>query len=119
VSNALKFTDVDGTGKVYIQAQHKGTYVEIYVKDTGLGMTQEQIKDLFQPRITISYKGTAGEKGAGLGLSLCKRFVEMNLGEINVTSNEGEGTVFTVLLPIEREQVDLCTDQQKSKAKLV
>ena len=119
VSNALKFTDVDGTGKVYIQAQHKGTYVEIYVKDTGLGMTQQQINDLFQPRITISYKGTAGEKGAGLGLSLCKRFVEMNLGEINVSSNEGEGTVFTVLLPIEREQVDLCTDQQKSKAKLV
>ncbi|MCU4391122.1 HAMP domain-containing histidine kinase [Acinetobacter courvalinii] len=119
VSNALKFTDVDGSGKVYIQAQHKGTYVEVYVKDTGLGMTPEQIKNLFQPRITMSYKGTAGEKGAGLGLSLCKRFVEMNLGEINVTSNEGEGTVFTVLLPIEREQVDLCTTQAKTKAKLV
>jgi signal transduction histidine kinase len=119
VSNALKFTDVDGSGKVYIQAQNKGTYIEVYVKDTGLGMTQEQIKDLFQPRVKMSFKGTAGEKGAGLGLSLCKRFVEMNLGEINVTSHEGEGTVFTVLLPIEREHADLCTEQHKSKAKLV
>lgn len=118
VSNALKFTDVDGSGKVYIQAQNKGTYIEVYVKDTGLGMTQEQIKDLFQPRVKMSFKGTAGEKGAGLGLSLCKRFVEMNLGEINVTSHEGEGTVFTVLLPIEREHADLCTEQHKSKAKL-
>ena len=118
VSNALKFTDVDGSGKVYIQAQNKGTYIEVYVKDTGLGMTQEQIKDLFQPRVKMSFKGTAGEKGAGLGLSLCKRFVEMNLGEINVTSHEGEGTVFTVLLPIEREHADLCTKQHKSKAKL-
>ncbi|MFM6906170.1 MAG: sensor histidine kinase [Acinetobacter sp.] len=119
VSNALKFTDVDGSGKVYIQAQNKGTYIEVYVKDTGLGMTQEQIKDLFQPRVKMSFKGTAGEKGAGLGLSLCKRFVEMNLGEINVTSHEGEGTIFTVLLPIEREHADLCTEQHKSKAKLV
>ncbi|MBH2002612.1 MAG: HAMP domain-containing histidine kinase [Moraxellaceae bacterium] len=119
VSNALKFTDVDGFGKVYIQAQHKGTYVEIYIKDTGLGMTPEQIENLFHPRITMSLKGTAGEKGAGLGLTLCKRFVEMNLGEINVTSHEGEGTVFTVLLPIEREHADLCTEQHKSKAKLV
>lgn len=119
VSNALKFTDVDGSGKVYIQAQNKGTYIEVYVKDTGLGMTQEQIKDLFQPRVKMSFKGTAGEKGAGLGLSLCKRFVEMNLGEINVTSHEGEGTVFTVLLPLEREHADLCTEQHKSKAKLV
>ena len=118
VSNALKFTDIDGSGKVYIQAQNKGEMVEISVKDSGLGMTDEQIQNLFQPRITMSFKGTAGEKGAGLGLSLCKRFVELNHGEIDVVSKDGEGTTFKVILPAEREHVDLCTDQHKSKAKL-
>ncbi|ERP96080.1 histidine kinase [Acinetobacter sp. COS3] len=118
VSNALKFTDIDGSGKVYIQAQNKGEMVEISVKDSGLGMTDEQIQNLFQPRITMSFKGTAGEKGAGLGLSLCKRFVELNHGEIHVVSKDGEGTTFKVTLPAEREHVDLCTDQRKSKAKL-
>ncbi|RZG87114.1 sensor histidine kinase [Acinetobacter venetianus] len=118
VSNALKFTDIDGSGKVYIQAQNKGEMVEITVKDSGLGMTDEQIQNLFQPRITMSFKGTAGEKGAGLGLSLCKRFVELNHGEIHVVSKDGEGTTFKVTLPAEREHVDLCTDQHKSKAKL-
>lgn len=118
VSNALKFTDIDGSGKVYIQAQNKGEMVEISVKDSGLGMTDEQIQNLFQPRITMSFKGTAGEKGAGLGLSLCKRFVELNHGEIHVVSKDGEGTTFKVTLPAEREHVDLCTDQHKGKAKL-
>lgn len=119
VSNALKFTDVDSAGKVFIRAQSKGDHVEICVKDTGLGMTQAQIKDLFQPRITVSLKGTAGEKGAGLGLALCKRFVEMNLGEISASSKEGGGTQFTVLLPAAREHVDSCIEQHKSQEKLV
>ena len=119
VSNALKFTDTDGAGKVYIQAQPQGEFVEIRVKDSGLGMTEEQIQNLFQPRMTVSLKGTAGEKGAGLGLSLCKRFVELNHGEISVTSQEGEGTVFKVRLPAERQHAELSTEQHKSKAKLV
>ncbi|MCH7336485.1 HAMP domain-containing sensor histidine kinase [Acinetobacter sp. NIPH 2699] len=119
VSNALKFTDVDSAGKVFIRAKIKDNHVEICIKDTGLGMTQEQIKDLFQPRITVSLKGTAGEKGAGLGLALCKRFVEMNLGEISASSKEGEGTLFTVLLPAAREHVDSCVEQHnKSQEKL-
>ncbi|MCH7306627.1 HAMP domain-containing histidine kinase [Acinetobacter sp. NIPH 1852] len=118
VSNALKFTDVDSAGKVFIRAKNNGDFVEIHVKDTGLGMTQAQIKELFQPRITMSLKGTAGEKGAGLGLALCKRFVEMNLGEISASSKEGEGTLFTVRLPIAREHVDSCVEQHKSQEKL-
>ncbi|MEO3357897.1 sensor histidine kinase [Acinetobacter haemolyticus] len=119
VSNALKFTDVDGSGKVYIKAKAHGDVVEIYIKDTGLGMTPDQLKDLFQPRITISLKGTAGEKGAGLGLALCKRFVEMNHGKISASSKEGEGTLFKVVLPVAREHVDLCVEQNKSQEKLV
>lgn len=118
VSNALKFTDIDGSGKVFIQAHTQGNFVEIYIKDTGLGMTLEQIETLFQPRITVSFKGTAGEKGAGLGLTLCKRFVDLNHGEISVSSNEGEGTIFKVVLPAANEPIDLCVEQHKTKAKL-
>lgn len=121
VSNALKFTDIDGSGTVSMHAEEHGAHVAIYIKDSGLGMSEEQIHDLFQPRITVSNKGTAGEKGAGLGLTLCKRFVDLNHGEISVTSTEGEGTTFKVLLPISTDQVnpETTTEPQKTEEKLV
>lgn len=99
VSNALKFTNVDGSGAVYIEAAEGTHGVEITVRDTGLGMTQQQIDSLFQPDLQVSLKGTSGEKGAGLGLVLCKRFVDLNNGQIEVFSKEGEGTTFKVTLP--------------------
>ncbi|MBJ9985540.1 HAMP domain-containing histidine kinase [Acinetobacter sp. S40] len=112
VSNALKFTHVDGTGKVYIQALHGETGVEVYVRDTGLGMTEQQMENIFQPRITVSFKGTEGEKGAGLGLTLCKRFVDLNRGHISVNSKEGEGTTFKVILPHAPEINELMVEQK-------
>ena len=63
-------------------------------------MSQSQIDALFQPRLTASFKGTAGEKGMGLGLVLCQRFVDLNQGKISVQSKEGEGTTFKVSLPL-------------------
>lgn len=99
VSNALKFTKVDGSGCVYIEAAECADGVEIIVRDTGLGMNQQQIDGLFQPDLQVSLKGTSGEKGAGLGLVLCKRFVDLNNGQIEVISKEGEGTAFKVILP--------------------
>lgn len=100
VSNALKFTHIDGMGCVYIQAQRCEKGVEITIRDTGLGMTASQIGSLFKPDIKMTIKGTSGEKGAGLGLVLCKRFVDLNHGEISVQSKEGEGTTFKVILPV-------------------
>lgn len=99
VSNALKFTHTDGTGKVIIRAEQDKDQVHIYIQDTGLGMTKDQIDNLFEPKITISRQGTLGEKGTGLGLVLCKRFIDLNQGQICVTSKEGEGTLFKVSLP--------------------
>ncbi|EZQ11591.1 sensor histidine kinase [Acinetobacter sp. Ver3] len=99
VSNALKFTHVDGTGKVYIEASKCDQGVEIAIRDTGLGMTPQQIEKLFQPDLKVSIRGTSGEKGAGLGLVLCKRFVDLNHGEICVSSQQGQGTTFKVILP--------------------
>ena len=99
VSNALKFTHVDGSGRVYIQAQQLDSGIEISVQDTGLGMTDEQIAVIFEPDFKVTIKGTSGEKGAGLGLVLCKRFVDLNFGEISVISKKGQGTTFRVVLP--------------------
>ena len=99
VSNALKFTPTDGTGCVTISAERKADGIYFYVTDTGLGMNNIQIKNIFDPKLKSSLKGTAGEKGTGLGLVLCKRFVELNKGHILVNSKEGHGTTFTVQLP--------------------
>lgn len=99
VSNALKFTHVDGTGRVVMQAESTENGVEISVRDTGLGMTELQIEGLFQPDLKVSLKGTAGEKGTGLGLVLCQRFVDLNRGEITVTSKKGHGSTFKVSFP--------------------
>jgi signal transduction histidine kinase len=100
VSNAIKFTHADRQGVVTISATSDDRYVHLSIQDMGLGMTQEQMKNLFQPKFTISIKGTDGEAGAGLGLVLCKRFVELNFGKIDVFSQEGQGTTFRVSLPI-------------------
>ncbi|MEB3754282.1 HAMP domain-containing sensor histidine kinase [Acinetobacter sp. MD2(2019)] len=99
-SNALKFTTVDGSGKVSISARLDAGFVAISIVDTGLGMTQAQLEQVFEPRLKLSLKGTAGEKGTGLGLVLCKRFVDLNQGEISVHSKEGQGTTFVVKIPL-------------------
>lgn len=116
VSNALKFTHTDGTGKVILRAEMQQEQVHIYIQDTGLGMTKNQIDTLFEPKITFSRQGTLGEKGTGLGLVLCKRFIDLNQGQISVQSKEGEGTVFKVTLPaannshqvLEQRQSQVC-----------
>ncbi|OTG84725.1 sensor histidine kinase [Acinetobacter sp. ANC 4648] len=99
VSNALKFTHIDGSGKVSIRARSLVKGVEVIIQDSGLGMTKTQIDTIFEPHIQVSFKGTSGEKGTGLGLVLCKKFIDLNHGKITVHSKEGEGTTFKVLLP--------------------
>ena len=100
VANALKFTHMDGSGKVHIQAQRVENGVELKVIDSGLGMSATQLEHIFEPQIKFSLKGTNGEAGTGLGLVLCKRFIALNHGEIQVTSKEGVGTVFSIVLPV-------------------
>lgn len=116
VSNALKFTHTNGLGKVILRAENSADQIHIYIQDTGLGMSKKQIENLFQPKLTVSHQGTLGEKGTGLGLVLCKRFVDLNQGTISVDSKEGEGTIFKVSLPVatsghqvlEKRQSQLC-----------
>lgn len=92
LSNAVKFTSIGGTVK--IECEIERSFCKIWVKDTGVGMSKELIKDLFQTQKLTSRAGTMGEKGTGLGLVLCKDFIENNGGTIGVEQQEGEGAHF-------------------------
>lgn len=106
VSNALKFSQPNKKCRVVIAAQVIEKTVQISVKNDGLGMSQLQVDHLFTPDIKASVVGTSGEIGAGLGLMLCKRFVELNLGVISVRSEQSKGSTFTVSLPLSLPKID-------------
>ncbi|MFN8255188.1 MAG: tetratricopeptide repeat-containing sensor histidine kinase [Bacteroidales bacterium] len=99
LSNALKFTDFEG--KIELSAIIEKNCVKLKVSDTGIGIPTEEIENLF--KIDIKHKskpGTSGEKGTGLGLVLCREFIEKHGGEINVESEVGKGSTFCFSLPL-------------------
>jgi two-component system sensor histidine kinase/response regulator len=71
----------------------------VSIGDTGVGMDRERLEQLFHPGSQRSSKGTNGESGTGLGLILCKEFVEKNGGEIWAQSSVGKGSTFSFALP--------------------
>ena len=97
VSNAIKFTPAKGT--IEINALEKENVIQFSVTDSGVGMSVETLNKLFKIDIQVTTKGTAGEKGTGLGLLLCKEFVEMHGGRIWVESELGNGSTFYFTLP--------------------
>lgn len=97
ITNALKFTN-DG-GKVLIRAVDQSNEWQVSVEDNGIGMKPEVLKILFDKTAPYTTRGTANEKGTGLGLILCKEFVEKNGGRIWVESTEGSGSTFFFTLP--------------------
>ncbi len=97
VSNAIKFTSTHG--EIHIQSKEKEDFVEISVTDTGVGMDSTTMETIFNKKTTLTKRGTADEKGSGLGLKLCREFVNMNGGEIWVESEVGKGSKFTFTLP--------------------
>lgn len=97
LSNALKFTPKGGCVDVSSRQQEDLTHVA--VSDTGLGIHPEDLPKLFRIDVHYTNIGTAGEKGSGLGLNLCKDLIEANHGTIAVESTPGQGTTFTVSLP--------------------
>lgn len=96
-SNAIKFTR--SGGHVYLSAQKVDNEIHISVRDTGIGMPEEQIREFFMRQQPRSSKGTDGEKGTGLGLLLCRQFVEKNNGRVIIESKLNEGTTFTIMIP--------------------
>ncbi|MCK6610576.1 MAG: tetratricopeptide repeat-containing sensor histidine kinase [Bacteroidia bacterium] len=97
VSNALKFTPEHG--EVILLSEEDGEEIKIMVIDNGVGISPEKQAELFTQYKNTSTKGTGNEKGTGLGLMLCKEFIERNGGRIWVESEEGRGTCFTFTLP--------------------
>lgn len=99
VANAVKFTPGGGEVKIEAASKPDRDLVEISVTDTGVGIPKENLEKLFRIDAMHSTKGTAGEKGAGLGLILCKEFIEKNNGTITATSQINKGTTFKITLP--------------------
>jgi signal transduction histidine kinase len=98
INNAIKFTPENG--KVTVGAQANYDNALVWVKDTGTGIPADQLATIFDVDKDKSHPGTRGEKGNGLGLILCKEFVDRNNGEIEVESKAEEGTIFKITLPL-------------------
>lgn len=96
IMNAMKFTE-DG-GQITVDASRQEKEYIISVQDTGIGINKEIQSRLFDKTTPYSTRGTANEKGSGLGLILCKEFVEKNGGKIWVESEEGKGSIFKFTL---------------------
>lgn len=102
VNNAIKFTPKGGS--IHIISSVEEGMCRISVQDNGTGISEEMASDLFTFNLA-STRGTANEKGIGLGLTLCKDFINLQNGRIEVESVIGKGSVFIVLLPASTEEI--------------
>ncbi|MBI1938314.1 MAG: PAS domain-containing protein [Ignavibacteriales bacterium] len=101
LTNAIKFSDRNSA--ISVNAAAKEDFMEIEVADSGIGMDKKTIENLFKLDATHSSSGTENESGTGLGLILCKEFVEKNCGTIRVESEQGKGSRFIFSLPVHKE----------------
>jgi len=98
LSNAIKFTNSDG--EIKISAKQNEDHLLVSVADNGVGMKKEAVNKLFQIENSYSTPGTQQEVGTGLGLLLCKEFIEMHGGNIWVESEIGKGSIFNFTIPL-------------------
>lgn len=98
LSNAIKYTRSGGTITLSIDPGHET--IKVSVRDNGIGMTAEVANTIFKQDVNVSMTGTNHEKGAGLGLSICKEFVNKLGGEIWVDSQPGIGSTFSFTIPV-------------------
>src|ERR1035441_4132100 len=98
LSNAVKFTPRNGTVKIKAK-KTENQMIEISIRDTGIGMPDNVVEKLFKVGEKTGRKGTEGELSTGLGLLLCKEFIDRNGGKIWVDSQEGKGSTFSFTLP--------------------
>jgi signal transduction histidine kinase len=96
LSNAIKFTPEEGS--ICIEAREMRSYIEVFVQDTGTGISQEGLQKLMDENYYTT-RGTEGEAGTGLGLMLCKDFLSRNGGRMHIESEPGKGSTFSFTLP--------------------
>ena len=101
ISNSIKFTNYKG--KISINAETADNEIIITVSDNGIGISEDSIKTIFDSIQLNSRVGTGGEKGTGLGLTICKEFVEKHGGKIWVESQVGVGSNFKFTIPLNKE----------------
>ncbi len=108
LSNAVKFTPTGGTVRVSLRELPKSpegrTAFELKIADTGIGMSPEFLKKVFEPFEREQTSTTSGMQGTGLGLAIVKRIVDTAGDRISVESKQGEGTVFTLMLTLQRSE---------------
>ncbi len=109
LSNAFKFTPANGS--IDVNLSRKGDSICLAVKDTGVGIPQEEISQIFDRFFKTDH---INPTGSGIGLALSKVFVEMHQGTIAVESQPGKGSTFTVTLPVKQTQADTAADIQAS-----
>jgi signal transduction histidine kinase len=98
INNAVKFTP--NGGQVRIFCEQNDSEITISIEDTGIGMSEKQLDNLFRLDSNVTMPGTSEEKGTGLGLILCKEFVDMHNGKIWAFSKPKEGSTFSFTLPL-------------------
>ncbi len=104
VSNAIKYNRPEGS--VIVEGQCLDGTLRVDVRDTGIGIPKEEQPFIFQDFFRVKSSRTAEIPGTGLGLSIVQKIVEGHHGSVEVRSSEGEGTVFTVSLPLLKEESD-------------
>jgi signal transduction histidine kinase len=97
ISNAIKFTYPGGWVEIGIESNQDTVIIRI--RDNGIGISPDNIDKLFRVDQNLKSQGTAGEKGTGLGLTLCGEYVHLHQGRITVESKPGAGSEFTIELP--------------------
>lgn len=96
IDNALKFSN--SFGEVTVFTGQKNGFLELLVQDQGVGMSESRLEKLFRVDVLSSSSGTSHEKGTGLGLIICKEFIQKMGGEINIVSKENSGTTCSFIL---------------------
>jgi len=110
LSNAMKFTSRGGKIEITVdevQGEGESNFMRFSIKDNGVGIKQDHLEKLFELQRNSRSVGTENETGTGLGLILCKEFVEKNNGKLSVESRHGQGSTFSFTLPAEQYTVDL------------
>jgi PAS domain S-box-containing protein len=115
ISNAIKFTKPGGEIVISASPSKKTRFYEFSVRDNGVGIKPENMKELFRIDTKFSSEGTAGEKGTGLGLSLVNEIIEKHGGNIWVESEYGKGSNFKFILPIASANILLVDDSKTDR----
>jgi CheY-like chemotaxis protein len=115
ISNAIKFTRPGGEIVISASPSKKTRFYEFSVRDNGVGIKPENMKELFRIDTKYSSEGTAGEKGTGLGLSLVNEIIEKHGGNIWVESEYGKGSNFKFLLPVASANILIVDDSKTDR----